>query len=149
MKTNMAKSGTHDNEPWNFVEVAMRQHSGFTKIAVYYFYMRCESVPDVDSVFQPFLDSSIKGSSVEINHESTVPSTGKKRKKNDDAIEVLLEQSSAMIEMLRESRATQSKLAEAAAQQQNLNQRIKIAKALDDTATLQSLMEELKSSQST
>ena len=148
MKTNMGKSGTHDNEPWNFVEGAMKKHTGFTKAAVYYFYMRCESVPDVDAVFQPFLDATIKGSSVDINDDhGSCPSTAKKRKKNEDAIDALLEQSSTMLQMMQESRQTQAKLAAAAANQQNLNQRIEIAKALGDTDTLRSLMGELTANQ--
>jgi hypothetical protein len=31
MKTNMTASGTHDNDPWKFVEVAMKTKSGFYK----------------------------------------------------------------------------------------------------------------------
>ena len=34
---NMTKSGTHDNDPFNFVEVAMREFHGFTPIAIYFF----------------------------------------------------------------------------------------------------------------
>ena len=148
MKKNMGQSGTHDNEAWNFVEAAMNGFSGFTKVAVYYFYMRCEAVPDVDAVFQPFLDASLKGSSVKLNDDSSLssssrPSTAKKRKKNDDAIETLLEQSTAIVDMLKESREAAAQLVKASVEQQNLNQRIEIAKALGDTATLRSLMEEL------
>ena len=152
MKKKMAQSGTHDNEPWNFVEASMRDFHGFTKVSVYSFYMRCESVPDVDAVFQPFLDATIKGSSVELNDESSLssnsrPSTAKKRKKNDEALDTLIEQSNTIVDMLRESRETQAKIAAAAAQHQNVNQRIEIAKALGDTETLRSLMEELTANQ--
>ena len=129
MKKNMSQSGTHDNDAWNFVEVAMNGFSGFTKAAVYYFYMRCEAVPDVDAVFQPFLDASLKGSSVKLNDDSSLssssrPSTAKKRKKNDDAIETLLEQSTAIVDMLKESREAAAQLVKASVEQQNLNQRI-------------------------
>jgi hypothetical protein len=61
MKENMTVSGTHDNEPWNFVESAMTKVQGFTKIAVYYFYRRCEACDGIDSVFQPFLDAAMIG----------------------------------------------------------------------------------------
>lgn len=61
MKENMTVSGTHDNEPWNFVESAMTKVQGFTKISVYYFYKRCEAYDEIDSVFQPFLDPAFVG----------------------------------------------------------------------------------------
>ena len=37
MKENMMKSGTHDSDPYNFVEVAMRGFTGLTLISVFYF----------------------------------------------------------------------------------------------------------------
>ena len=40
MKKNMTKSGTHDNDAFNFVELAMWEFHGFTPIAAYYFYTR-------------------------------------------------------------------------------------------------------------
>ena len=33
----MTKSGTHDSDPFNLVEVAMREFHGFIPIAIYYF----------------------------------------------------------------------------------------------------------------
>jgi uncharacterized membrane protein YgcG len=57
MLYNMTVSGTHDNDPWHFVENAMLGTTtttavgGLTKISVYYFYQRC-----MDSNVQPFLD---------------------------------------------------------------------------------------------
>ena len=58
----MTVSGTHDNEPWNFVECAMAKvPGGFTKITVYFFYKQCEACDGIDSVFQPFSDSSMVG----------------------------------------------------------------------------------------
>ena len=54
----MTKSGTHDNDAFNFVEVAMWEFHGFTPIAVYYFYTRCEEHTDIDCIFQPTMDES-------------------------------------------------------------------------------------------
>lgn len=51
MKENMTVSGTHDSNPWNFVECAMAGTRGFTKVAVYYFYQRCEANSNIDSCF--------------------------------------------------------------------------------------------------
>jgi hypothetical protein len=61
MKENMTVSGTHDNEPWNFVESAMTKVPGFTKISVYYLFKQCEACDGIDSVFQPFLDAAMVG----------------------------------------------------------------------------------------
>ncbi|KAI2490773.1 hypothetical protein MHU86_23797 [Fragilaria crotonensis] len=62
MKENMTVSGTHDNEPWNFVESAMTKVQGFTKtFFVYFFYKRCEAYDEIDAVFQPFLDPAFVG----------------------------------------------------------------------------------------
>ena len=64
MKENMMKSGTHDSDPYNFVEVAMRGFMGLTPISVFYFYKWCDKHPDIDSVFQPFMNDTLKGNSI-------------------------------------------------------------------------------------
>lgn len=63
IQENMSVSGTHNHVVWDFVEGALQKKgsSGVTKIALYYFYMRCEEVADIDSHFQPFLDRSMIG----------------------------------------------------------------------------------------
>ena len=43
MKENMTKSGTHDSDPYNFVEVAMRGFTGLTLISVFCFYEQCDT----------------------------------------------------------------------------------------------------------
>ena len=50
MKENMMKSGTHDSDPYSFVEVAMRGFMGLTPISVFYFYKWCVEQSDIDSV---------------------------------------------------------------------------------------------------
>ena len=62
----MTKSGTHDSDPYNFVEVAMRGFTGLTPISVFYFYKRCDEHPDIDSVFQPFMYDDLKGNSIKL-----------------------------------------------------------------------------------
>jgi hypothetical protein len=55
MKENITISGTHDSDPWNFIDVAMNKVPGgrpLSKVGVVYFYRRCEEFPDVDSSFQ-------------------------------------------------------------------------------------------------
>ena len=61
MKKNMMKSGTHDSDPYNFVEVAMGGFMGLTPISMFYFYKWCDKHPDIDSVFQPFMNDALKG----------------------------------------------------------------------------------------
>ena len=60
----MTKSGTHDNDAFTFVVVAMREFHGLTPIAVYYFYTRCEEHTDIDCIFQQTMDESLKGNSI-------------------------------------------------------------------------------------
>lgn len=63
----MTVSGTHDSDPWNFIDPAMNKIPGgrrLPKVGVLYFYRRCEEFPDVDAAFQPFLDDALKGSTV-------------------------------------------------------------------------------------
>ena len=59
----MTKSGTHDYDALNFVQVAMWEFHGFTPIDVYYFYTRCEEHMDIDCIFQLIMDESLKGNS--------------------------------------------------------------------------------------
>ena len=67
----MTKSGTHDNDPFNFVEVAMRKFHGFTPIPIYYFFTSCEEHSDIDSVFQPTMDNRLKDSSLTVPNEDS------------------------------------------------------------------------------
>ena len=73
----MTKSGIHDNDAFNFVQVAMREFHGFTPIAVYYFYTRCEEHSDNDSIFQLTMDESLKGNSITVvnDNSDTQPSS--------------------------------------------------------------------------
>jgi hypothetical protein len=77
IQNNMTVSGTHDNALWNFLESAMsgRGGSGVTKILLYYFFMRCEMIPDIDSHFQPFLHPWLLGDTVSIGKDGRSTST--------------------------------------------------------------------------
>ena len=55
----MTKSGTHDNDTFNFVQVEMWEFHGFIPIALNYFYTRCEEHSDIDSIFQLTMDESL------------------------------------------------------------------------------------------
>jgi hypothetical protein len=83
MKDNMTVSGTHNSDPWNFVDIANKIPGGrrLPKVGVLYFYRRCEEFPDVDAAFQTFLDDSLKGSTIEVNHRSSTDSNKQSSKK--------------------------------------------------------------------
>ena len=77
----MTKSGTHDNDAFNFVQVAMWDFHGFTPIAVYYFYTRCKEHLDIDSIFQPTMDESLKGNSLtDANNDLETPPSSEESK---------------------------------------------------------------------
>ena len=77
----MTKSGTHDNDAFNFVQVAMQEFHGFTSIAVYYFYTRCKEHSDIASIFQLTMDESLKGNSITVaNDDSDTPPSSEESK---------------------------------------------------------------------
>ena len=132
---NMTVSGTHDNAVWNFLESAMsgRGGSGVTKILLYYFFMRCEMIPDIDSHFQPFLHPSLLGNTVSIGEDGRSTSTvsvttndessaRKKSKSNDDSEVFMLEIKQQGKEMLKHlSAASQDRKLTLQATQRNHN----------------------------
>jgi hypothetical protein len=65
--TNMTLSETHDSDTWNFIEPALKTSkvSGLNPIEVYYFVMHCKAHPEVDAVFDVFLEEGIKCESTE------------------------------------------------------------------------------------
>lgn len=161
MQQNMTVSGTHDSDPWNFVESAMsaKGSSGITKISLYYFYIRCEAIPGIDASFQPFLDPSFVGDSVACMTEdasSLSQQTGgshKKRRGQQDAILVdMVDQGNALLNELRDASedrkaaAADRRLGLSLLQQKNkFHARLEVAKALGDTEELRKLMEEARS----
>ena len=67
----MTKSGSHDNDAFNFVQVAMQEFHGLTPIAVYYFCTRCEEHSESDCIFQPTMDESLKGNSITVANDNS------------------------------------------------------------------------------
>jgi hypothetical protein len=67
MKQNMALSGEHDNDPYNFVDVAMKKvggTAGLTKTGCYYFFQRCatkEHEEAIDDIFGNTMDKILMG----------------------------------------------------------------------------------------
>jgi hypothetical protein len=61
---NMTTSGEHNNEPYNFVDVAIQKAggSGLTKIACYYFIALCKANPEVNVRFTDTMEEGLMGS---------------------------------------------------------------------------------------
>ena len=101
------KSGTHDSDPYNFVEVAMRGFTGLTPISVFYFYKQCDEHPDIDSVFQPINDV-LKGNSITLgtcDDDDTSPSTLASTSKTVlfNQMDMMVQQGSKLLELLKTS----------------------------------------------
>lgn len=81
MKDMMSVSGTHDNNPFNFVEAAINKTENVTatsypKLAVYYFYTRCEQCKgEIDNSFSFYLGSDVAGDSVNLGDDDTLSSS--------------------------------------------------------------------------
>lgn len=170
-------SGTHNHVVWDFVEGALQKKgsSGITKIALYYFYMRCEEVPDIDSHFQPFLDSrSMIGDTsgplddnIGVASQSDVSAlslSGRKRGRTGNseasgttaAVEAYLmtanENQTALLKCLSEAahdRKQKLKLTKRKmgidARNSRFEKRLQIATALNSTDELNLLLQEVKS----
>ena len=154
----MTKSGTHDSDPYNFVEVAMRGFTGLTPISVLYFYKRCDEHPDIDSVFQPFMNDDLKGNSITLgtcDDDGTSPSTIGSTSKTVlfDQMDMMVKQGSQLFDLLKTS-VEEQKLERLDRKQERLdcdkrstiNSQIEIAKALGDREELQRLSKQLKES---
>jgi hypothetical protein len=86
MNEIMTVSGTHDNEPWNFVTYAMTKVPGFTKISAYYFFKQCEACDGVDSVFQTFLDAAMVADTTSLGGWSNNKSDSEREDEDDGSI---------------------------------------------------------------
>ena len=144
----MTKSGTHDNDTFNFVQAAMLEFHGFTPIAVYYFYTRCEEHLDIDCIFQLTMDESLKGNSITVaNDDSDCPPSSVESKmtqsnKRDDTLSTIMKQGQAMVDLLQSS-IDQKKDTDEQRQHNKLIAQIKIAKAIGDMDELKQLLLEL------
>ena len=103
----MTKSGTHDSDPYNFVEVAMIGFIGLTPISVFYFYKQCEH-PDIDLVFQPGMNDALKGNSITLgtcNDDDTSPSTLALTSKTVlfNQMDTMVQQGNQLLELLKTS----------------------------------------------
>ena len=153
------RSGTHDSDPYNFVEVAMRGFMGLTPISVFYFYKWCDEHPDIDLVFQLFMNDALKGNSITLgtcDDDDMPPSTLALTSKTVlfDQMDTMVQQGNQLLELLKTS-VKEQKLEQLNQKQEwmdcdkrsTINSQIEIAKALGDCEELQCLSNELKESQ--
>ena len=158
MKENMTKSGTHDSDPYNCVEVAMRGFTGLTPISVFYFYKQCDEHLDINSVFQLFKNDNLKGNYITLgacDNDDTSPSTLASISKTVlfDQMDTMVHQGNQLLELLKMS-VKEQKLEWLDRKQEwmycdkrsTINSQIEIAKALGDREELQHLSNELKES---
>jgi hypothetical protein len=107
MKANMTVSGTHDSDPWNFIEASMKKVPGYTKISVYYFYKRCEEMGNgVDAHFSPFLDSDLigdSGSLESLDDSYSAPSQRKRKSPDSEFLSQIAQQGEAMLQLMTAS----------------------------------------------
>jgi hypothetical protein len=76
VQQNMVQSGEHDNDAYNFMDVAIKKSAtgqSLTKLGCYYFFIRCENHKEVDEKFVTDVEDSIKGNSDELK-QSQEPS---------------------------------------------------------------------------
>ena len=145
----MMKSGTHDNDTFNFVEVAMWEFHGFTPISVYYFYTRCKEHMDIDCIFQLTMDESLKGNSISVRNEgnnsppSSVESKLTQSMEGDTTLSTIMKQGQAMVDLLQSSIEDQKKDTDERKQHNKLITRIEAAKAVRDMDELKHLHLEL------
>ena len=167
IQQNMSLSGTQNNVVWDLVESALRTKgsSGITKIGLYYFYMRCEMIPDIDSHFQPFMDSSLIGDSTgildspydsqsvhdddDITSYMTTSSVHSRKRKHrgkhhdvDEILPSLIQNQSAILQHMSDAAADRKVAMAIQKRKINFDARLQIAKALGDTEELKRLMGE-------
>ena len=136
----------------------MRGFTGLTPISVFYFYKRCDEHPDIDSVFQPFMNDDLKGNSITLgtcDDDDTSPSTIGSTSKTVlfDQMDTMVKQGSQLLDLLKMS-VEEQKLERLDRKQERLdcdkrstiNSQIEIAKALGDREELQRLSKQLKES---
>ncbi len=131
---------------------------GFNKIAVYYFYQRCETDKEIDSCFQPFLvDIAIRRDAVSLLDDNDVDivdaslSSSKKltaqqeRERADSAmIQNIFAQGNAILKRLADS-AEQSKVMPSKRKKKTkFHARLEVAKAFGDREELVKLMDEAR-----
>jgi hypothetical protein len=102
IKANMTTvSGTHSNDPYDFIDVAMKTYRfAIHRLAVYYFFVKCEDNLSIDDEFQTSMPDELMGSSTNNMRDggttacssvTASASAGTKRKMKNDVLESVTE----------------------------------------------------------
>jgi hypothetical protein len=149
MQGMMTTSGTHNNDPFNYIFAAMKGVPGLTALAVYYFWIRCEQNEGIDNHFAPFLDPALKGSTVHIANDAdldneSVGTAGNcaKKHKVGDALTILAEQSATMVRYMEEAKTDREASLLESKRKTKFYARLEVANALGNKAMLETLMKE-------
>jgi hypothetical protein len=151
VKDFMTQSGTHDNDPWNFVEAALSKNCGLSKITFFYFYIRCEEHPGIDANFILFLDENLKGDSTSI----VSPKGGKNFKKGKEGtpghVNDIITLGNDIHDIIKSSAIDRKQAAldrketeERMAKARKVRLKIECAAAMKDNDLLQKIMEEIE-----
>jgi hypothetical protein len=85
---NMKKSGEHDHDIYNYVEVALKKTHNLKLLGtfpLYYFCLKASLCPDFDKHFQPLMSDDLKGDSTSILDDMSVLTQNSRKKR---AVEV-------------------------------------------------------------
>ena len=117
---NMKKSGEHGDDPYDYVEVALKK-TKYRKLLgdfpLYYFCMKASLCDDFDKRFQPFMSEVLKGDSTTEFETMSVMTNETRRPKVDDFNEDFL----ATMKDIRASQASMSQTQSTLSTQQTRN----------------------------
>eukprot|EP00980_Cylindrotheca_fusiformis_P016822 scaffold5074_cov99-Cylindrotheca_fusiformis.AAC.4 len=147
MQKNMTISGEHDSDPYNFVELAMSKigKKGLSILGCYYFFMRCEDVPEVDSRFSLEIDEVLKGST------ENLPSPSPTKNNKNNTYDSKKRAYSAIVDISNTAKSIAVAMEETnklAKQDQEIkvaDQKIKVAQALGKDDILHDILDSMSS----
>ena len=136
VQKNMTQSGTHESDPFDFMQVATHSLaiSGTPPLASYYFFLRCDENPEIDIAHQDSLDPEMEGSTVS-SLEAAAPKSNEKKRAYAAIYDIS---------------TTTKRIADGIEQQNSIaqvTQKIEIARALGDKEALRHLLEQLTDQQ--
>ena len=145
IQKNMTLGGEHDSNPYNFVEIAMKNvgKNGLSALGCYYFFKRCDNNPKVDVHFSQEMDDALKGNTDDIEPlgvKETVSTSEKKR-----AYAAIVDISTHAKTIAQEMRET-NRLAREAADLLKQSHLISVAQHLGKDELLEKILESVSSS---
>ena len=143
IQKNMTLSGEHDSNPYNFVDIAMKNvgKNGLSTLGCYYFFKRCDANPEVDVHFSQEMDEVLKGNTDEI--EPMAKGTGLSEKKR--AYAAMVDISNVAKSIAQEMKET-NRLAKEAAGLAKQSQLISVAQHLGKNEILEKILASFSSS---